>query len=465
MKSTMHNLNSTRLKGFVKTSLGGYLLSAGFFLIPMLVQAEKSVQPSYTGSLRGTYDYRGLGEYDDHDGYAYWYLRGRNLADGLLDIYTSGRFHSDLDGTGSSYANDPFISLEDTSRQDEVRVLQLYAEMHDKKNTMALRVGRQYVDIADYIQMDGVQGMLFENQKLGGRLFMGMPASYYSETSGDAFLGASLVGKPWQGNRSRATYARYEDASVSASDDHYFFDVRQQVAEEVRTRAYLSVMNEDVRMGGLDVYYMSLYDKVFDAEVGIRRWGEFDAHTRVYSPLVQALGDLNPYTTGYGRLTTEVLSWLYLSPGAYLRYPDESNETNRGYERFDLSFIFEPMDALNATVALEYWDVEDDDRFFGVTGDIRYRHRKVWEVSLGAAYLDYTYFQFSDYTVSADGGSIVVGDDGTRTEVSPYAFTYFLRGKWKMSKHLSLRLTGEIEDDSYEDDLGYRIRTSLELRL
>jgi hypothetical protein len=451
------------MKMYLKKSW--YWLVTVIFLVSVSAHAAEPQTESYSGSLRATYDYRGLGEYDDHDGYAYWYLRGRNLADGHLDIYTSGRLHSDLDGKGSSFADDPFISLEDTSRQDEVRVLQLYVEAHDQKNKMALRVGRQYVDIADYIQMDGVQGMVFENQKLGGRVFLGKPVSYYSSTSKDSFAGASLVGRPWEGSRSRVTYARYKDDNASASDDHYFLDVRQQVLEEVRTRAYLSVMNEDVRMGGLDLYYMSLSEKVFDAELGVRRWGEYDARTRVYSPLVQALGDQNPYTTGYGRFTAELLSWLYFSPGAYLRYPDESNETNRGYERYDVNLIFEPLDALNASIALEYWDVEDDDRFFGVTGDIRYRHRKVWEASLGAAYLDYTYFQFSDFSISADGGSVVVGSDGTRTEVSPYAFTYFLRGKWNITKNTRLRLSGEIEDDSDEDDLGYRVRTSFEVRL
>jgi hypothetical protein len=440
-------------------------LVAGIFLALASVHGAEPAKEHYTGSLRGTYDYRGLGEYDDHDGYAYWYLRGRNLADAHVDIYTSGRLHSDLDGTGSSYADDPFISLEDTSRQDEVRVLQLYVEMHDQKNTMALRLGRQYVDIADYIQMDGVQGMLFENKQLGGRVFMGRPVSYYSTTSSDIFAGASLVGRPWEGNRSRATYARYEDDAASAVDNHYFFDVRQQIHEEVRARAYLSVMNEDVRMGGLDLHYMSLAEKVFDAEVGIRRWGEYDAGSRAYSPLVQALGDQEPYTTGYGRLTSQLLSWLYLSPGAYLRYPDDSNATNRGYERFDVSLIYEPTKALNASVALEYWNVEDDDQFLGLTGDIRYRHLRVWEVSLGAAYLDYSYFQFSDFSLTADGGSTIVGEDGTRVEVSPFAFTYFLRGKWNISKHMALRVSGEIEDDSTEDDLGYRIRTSFEVRL
>jgi len=223
------------MKGFAKKSLCGILLTAGLLLVLAPVQAAEPAKADYSGSLRLSHDYRALGEYDDSDAYAYWYLRGRNLADKRVEIYTSGRLNSDLDGSGSSYADDPFISLEDTSLKDSVRVLQLYLELHDRKNTMALRAGRQYVDIADYIQMDGLQAMLFENQKLGGRVFLGQPVSYYSSIDGDLFGGASLVGKPWQGNRSRATYARYQDDSEGAADDHYFFDVRQQLMEEVRS--------------------------------------------------------------------------------------------------------------------------------------------------------------------------------------------------------------------------------------
>ena len=447
------------------------LLIAGLFLMLTSVHAEESglsAKPStadYSGSLRAAHDYRSWGGYDDSDAYAFWHLRGRNLADKRLDFYTSGRFHKDLDGTGNSFSEDPFISLEDTSLVDSVRVLQLYLEIHDRQNKMRLRGGRQYVDIADYIQMDGLQAMLFENQKLGGRVFGGQPVSYYSSITGDLFGGASLVGTPWSGNRSRATYARYQDDSESAVDNHYFFDVRQQIKDEVRARAYLSVMNDDVRMGGADVFYMSLEEKVFDAALGLRRWGEFDANTRVYSPLVQALGALEPYTTGYGRFTTQIWDPFYLSPGVYLRYPDESNYSNRGYERYDLSFIYEPIDALNATLALEFWDVEEEDRFFGLSGDIRYRQGRIWEASLGAAYLDYTYFQFSDFSLTADGGSTIVADDGTRVEVSPFVFTYFLRGRWNITPHLALRISGEIEDDSDADDLGYRLRSSIEVRL
>lgn len=453
-------------KSCCKTLLfAGLFLASGSALAEEEVPVTKTSTANYSGSLRGSYDYRGLGEYDDSDVYGYWYLRGNNLADKRIDIYTSGRFHQDLDGSGDSYAEDPFISLEDTSLIDSTRVLQLYIDLHDPKKKMALRIGRQYVDIADYIQMDGLQAMLFEKQKIGGRVFLGRPVSYYSSISGDLFGGASLVGTPWEGNRSRVTYARYQDDSEGAADDSFFFDVHQRVAEELRARAYLSIMNEDVRMGGADLFYMSLEEKVLDAQLGIRRWGEYEANSRVYSPLVQSLGALEPYTTAYGRLTTQALTWLYISPGVIVRYPDESNYSNRAYERYDLSFIYEPFQALNASIGLEYWDVEDQDQFFGISGDIRYRYHRLWEVALGAAYLDYTYFQFSDFSLTADGGSTIVEQDGTRIEVSPDAFTYYLRAKWNIGEHVTLRASGELEDDSDEEDYGYRFRTSIEVKL
>ncbi len=464
--SGLWNFEMTRT---IQTSLRGTLIAAGLIFVFAPARAEedapvkKASTADYSGSLRGTYDFRGQGPYSDHDVYGYWILSGRNLADKHVDFHTSGRLHSDLDGAGESYADDPFISLEDTDRYGGNRLLQFYVDLHDQKKKALLRAGRQYVDIADYIQMDGLQAMLFENQQLGGRVFAGQPVSYYSSIVGDLFGGASLVGKPWNGNRSRVTYARYYDDSVGESDDHFFFDVRQQVAETVRARAYLSVMNDDVRMGGGDLYYMSLSERVFDAVLGARRWGEYDASTRVYSPLVQTLGDQEPYTTAYGRFTSQLLDWLYLSPGAYWRYPDESNATNRGYERYDMSFIFEPYKSLNATIALEYWDVEESDRFMGVSGDIRYKQGRLWEVSAGAAYVDYTYFQFSDFSVIAE--DVTVDLDGTRVERSPFAFTYFLRGKWNISKHTALRVSGELEDDSDEEDLGYRVRASFEVRL
>lgn len=460
------SLGRVEMKNLSRTRLCGTVLGAGIVLFLSPAAGETTATPDFYGSLRAAYDYRSLGDYDDHDAYGFWHLRGRNLADQRVEIYTSGRLHSDLDGTTSDEF-DPFGSIEDGS-SSELRLLQFYVDIHDRKNEKGLRYGRQYVDIADYIQMDGAQIRLFEQRAIGGRVFLGKPVSDYSSVSGDLFFGASLVGRPWRDNQSRFTYARYQDDSETANDDHFFLDVRQQLGEEVRARTYLSVMNEDIRMGGADLYYASLSDRVLDAVLGVQRWGDYQAGSRVYSPLVDILGDVEPYTTAYGRITTEVLPWFYLSPGAMVKQPDDSDVTNRRFERYDLSFIFEPADDVSSSITLEYWDVEESDRFFGLSGDIRYRYRRLWELTLGAAYVDYTYLQLADFSVLTDDNPvppIIQPLDGTRVERSPDAFTYYLRGKWNITENTALRISGEIEDDSDEDDLGYRIRTSFEVWL
>jgi hypothetical protein len=449
-----------------RTSLCVTLLGTGLFLFSSPAAGEIAAVPDFSGSVRAAYDYRSMGGHDDQDAYGYWHLRGRNLADKHVEIYTSGRVHSDLDGTSSDY-DDPFRSIDDDS-DDDLRLLQFYVDIHDRKNQKGARLGRQYVDVADYIQMDGAQIRLFEQRAIGGRVFLGKPVSDYSSVSGDLFLGASLVGRPWQGNRSRVTYARYEDDSESANDDHFFLDVKQQLGEEVRGRTYLSVMNGDVRLGGADLYYASLSDRVLDAVLGVQRWGDYEAGSRVYSPLVDILGDVEPYTTAYGRITTEVLPWFYLSPGVMVKQPDDSDVTNRRFERYDLNFIFEPADGLSTSFALEYWDVDKGDHFFGLSGDIRYRYRKLWELSLGAAYVEYTQSQLTElsvYTNDDPSPAIILPLDGSRVERSPDAYTYYLRGRWNITEKTALRISGEIEDDSYEDDLSYRVRTSFEVWL
>ena len=442
------------------------LLFAGLFYCAVSAQGEESDKTAWSGSLRAAYDYRELGAYEDHDAYGFWSLRGRGLAGERAEVYASGRLHSDLDGTGGS-SFDPFSSLDQSSR-DDVRLFQLYVDLHSRDKEVRLRSGRQYVDVADYLQMDGLQLMLYEDGIFGGRVFMGMPAGDYTSIDDDFrgfFGGVSLVGRPFKGNRSRATYARYEDESESGADDHAFVDLYQQVMDELSIRSYLSIMNGDVRMGGADLYYVSLEEKVFDAAFGVRRWGDYTIETRAYSPLIQVLGDNEPYTTAYGRLTTQLMPMIYLSPGAMIRRPDDSNAGNLDFDRYDINLIFEPFDALSVSAAFEHWDVEGDERFQGVSGDIRYRHRKLWELSVGAAYADYTYLRLPDLSLVAVTGDTRVTEDGTRIETSPYVYTYYLRGRWKLSEKTALRISGEVEDESDADDLAYRIRTSFEVRL
>lgn len=429
----------------------------------LLNRARK--EASYRVRLRLEYDYRESGEDRDSDLYGYWYARANNLADGRIDLYTSGRTYSDLDDTSTSYAEDIFVSLDDLDDVTQERVLQLYAEIHDRLQRLRLRGGRQYVDIADFLQLDGGQFMLFEDEAFGGRVYAGQPVSYYTSVSGDLAGGLSLVGRPWWGNRTRFTFARYEDDSEEASDENYFLDFDQKASETSRFRGKASVLNGDFRMASLDFYYFAP-DSVSDLYLGASYWGTFDARTRLYSPLYSVLGELQPYTYAYGRFTQEVQPWLLLSPGISARFVDGEKQdfSNRDYANYDLTFIFEPNRAWNASVAIEYWDVEDDDTTLGLSGDIRYRHGRIWEVSGGAAYLDYSYNTYSDFSYVANGGQTVFTGDGTVAQQSPDAYTYFLRAKWNINRHLMLRVQGDIEDNSELEDLAYRGRGAVEVR-
>jgi len=108
--------------------------------------------------------------------------------------------------------------------------------------------------------------------------------------------------------------------------------------------------------------------------------------------------------------------------------------------------------------------VDGGDSFLGLSGDVRYRYRRLWEVSIGSAYVDYTYQSYSDLSYSLNGGSTVLHADGSVTQENPYTLTYFLRTKWNVSRNLVLRLQGDLEDRKDAADLSYRCRGSVEVK-
>jgi hypothetical protein len=424
-----------------------------------------STRPRYAARLKLQYEHRVQGEDEDNDFYGYFYASAKNLNKGRFDFYTSMRLKSDLDDATPNYADDPYYSVDDSDGVTEDRVLQLYGDFHDRYKDKALRVGRQYIEVSDYIQLDGAQVTLFENDVLGGRIYAGHPVSYYTSVSGDFAGGISLVGKPWEGNRLRLTVADYEDDSEDGSDQNYFVDLRQRFNDETRARGQVSVLNGDLRFGRADLFHTA-QDGSTDFSMGGSYWGEFSAETRVYSPLYEVLGESQPYALGYARLTQEVVPTFLVSPGVSLRFADSGGNdyNNRDYENVDLTFIYEPDRSFSASLAFEYWAVEDDDSFTGITGDLRYRHGRIWEVSGGASYAQYTYDTYSDISYTSGGGQTVFYEGGTVVEETPYVYTYFIRGKWKPLKKLTLRAQFDVEDDESVDDLAYRARGSVEVR-
>jgi len=431
---------------------------------PLLAAKPPEVEASYDARVRVEYEYRKMGDEKDSDLYGYWSGSGRDMANGRVDIYASGWMHKDLDKpSSSSLADNSFLSLEDAGGVSDNRLMQLYGDVHDRDGQLHLIAGRQYIDVADYLHLDGAQATLFDNGSLGGRAFWGKPVSFYTPVSDDTAWGLSLVGRPWTGNSMRFTYTEYD--SPGGNDANYFVDVQQELSEAVRVRAQLSVLNDQFRMGSLDCYYFAPSGET-DLYVGGSRWGSFDAKTRLYSPLFEVLGTQDPYTYAYARLTQVLFSHVTISPGVSCRFADgdASSYANRSYRDYDLTLTYEPIRAISASLSLDYWDMDGGDSFFGVSGDVRYRYGKIWELSVGSSYTKYTYNTYSDISYSANGGQTFFSQDGTITQQTPDCYSYFIRAKWNIGKHLVLRVQGDIENDSSASDLAYEGRASLEVK-
>ena len=104
------------------------------------------------------------------------------------------------------------------------------------------------------------------------------------------------------------------------------------------------------------------------------------------------------------------------------------------------------------------------DSFVGLSGDLSYRCRRVWEVSVGSAYAAYSYNRYLDFTYAINGASTALTGDGTVVQETPYSLTYFLRAKWNATRYLVLRAEGAIEDDVAAADLSLWVRASAEVR-
>lgn len=419
-----------------------------------------------SGQLRSVYQYRSAEGEKDSDLYQYLYFSDRDLLKRHLDFYVSGKIHRDLDGSSTSLADDIYSSLEDTSRTTDDFVYQLYLEAHDRAREFSLRAGRQYIEVADYLHIDGAQLTVRERAKLGGRIFYGLPVSYYSPVSGDRAFGASLIARPWSQNDTRLTYVRYQDNDRDADDERLALTSRQRWNDDWRSSVLASQMNGSFESAGLDVFY-SPVGSDFDCSLTARRWEGTSGDTVAYSPLLQVLGTRAPYTYLSARLSKGILPWLYVSPGisARLMSGDAEDAHNRNYMHYDMTIVVEPGRAWNASLAGEYWSVDHGDSFFGVSGEIMYRRPKAWEIAAGAGFFRYTYDQFYDFSGTIDAGDVRFDSDGTLIENSPDSFSYFIRGRYHISRSVSVQVRGEVEDNSEMKELNFMGQAVLLIRI
>ena len=471
MNSTAHSNATSHAR---LAACGALLVLSSLGFVPQSARAQtitaappQTVETTYDARFRMDYEFRSQDGQNESDLYNYFSGGVHNTANGWLDVYLSGMTFQDLSRhpDSSSLATNMFAGLDDANGVSDFRLFQLYGDLHDPAGNMHLDIGRQYLDVADYMLVDGGQLLLFENDQIGGRVFYGKPVSMYTSQEDDTAYGLSLVGRPWEGNRTRLTYA-HVSSSQGTNDANYYIDSQQKFSDTVRGRVQASMLNDKFRMARADSYYFAPDGKT-DASIGASHWGVYDAGTLAYSPMYDILGKQEPYSYAYARVSREVCPHVVLSPGVSWRQTDGSTDpyNNQDYRDYDLTVIYEPVRAFSASLSGHYWDLGSS-HFVGASGELRYRYDRQLEISVGTSYEQYSYETYSDIAYVSDGfGGVVATDGSTTGRESPNAYTYFLRARWKINRTLTFRAEGDVEKDSTTSSLGYRARASIEASL
>ena len=361
--------------------------------VPSSTRAEATlvypvpVEPRFQGRIRLDYDYQALGSAHDSDLSAYWNGDVQDVGGGLLDFYFSGKQHRDFNGTDST-----FWSLDGDGSARDSRLLQGYLDAHDRAQILSLRAGRQYITEGDSVHIDGARAAANENGTLAALAYYGRPVSYYTSTADDRAGGVSLVGRPWTGSTLRLTLSEYDQDDIDEQDQNTLFVLEQSVTAALQAYARASILNGDFRMAGADLYFF-VPETDSDIRIGGTRWGDYDARTRFYMPYNRQLGKAEPYSYLYARGDYSLDTKWMLSPGISTKRVDGGGEpyANENYIDYDLTLTFEPTKALSASLSLQYWDMENGNDFTGLSGEVRYRRGRVWEVSVGSYFADYYY--------------------------------------------------------------------------
>ncbi|MEW6220053.1 MAG: hypothetical protein AB1634_11040 [Thermodesulfobacteriota bacterium] len=422
----------------------------------------REVKPVVTVENRLGLALRAAGGSQDSDLYDHWLVRGSGWAGGHLDGAFSGRLHKDLDSTDRSLGSDLFVGVEDRRQGWAEQIYQLWADLHTGDGRFGLRLGRQYLENAGALQIDGGLLRFFAGDPLDGELFFGRPVSYYSTTRDDWAGGAALGARLWPGGKLRLAYVAFRDREVDARDEQLLVEAWQRLAASWQARGRLMLLDAELAMAAAEARYGALAAG-FDAWLRLEHWQGLGAMGNAYSPLQATLGDLAPFTVLSARCSKVLLPWLTVSPGVSGRFVAAGNRDlhNRQYGHADLTFLFTLTPAWTLSVSGEHWDVSGHDRFQGVSGQVSYRPGGLWDLSAGTAYLDYHYTQYADTSFALRPADVVIAADNSVVQVSPDAYTLFVRLRCRLTEAVSLRIHAELEDNSLESDTIYGLRTTL----
>jgi hypothetical protein len=149
-----------------------------------------------------------------------------------------------------------------------------------------------------------------------------------------------------------------------------------------------------------------------------------------------------------------------LTSGIDVREADSSNavidNTNRDYRRFSAGAEFYPLENVTVSVSGEFWDVDPNDEFTGITGEIEYEPTKQWTLTAGMDYGEYVQ-EFRDEFLFFQGINNVF-------RVSPDIITYYGRVRWKPNQTVYSSLLVEVEDNDIDPDEFYSVRLEVGIR-
>ncbi|MBN2328626.1 MAG: hypothetical protein JXR73_15900 [Candidatus Omnitrophica bacterium] len=409
-----------------------------------------------SGSFNTSYYFRSYDGRDDNDVYSFFSLRLKDVVEDYIDGGFSMRWHEDLNSRSplddvESY--DPFLDLYETSG-DRFRFYTGYLDLKQAVfEESRLRLGRQYLEEIDQVHFDGASYQFTPMENFDVTLFGGRPVTFYSSTSGDAVYGSNLSYRFTNQTRAALRYYRYE--ADPFNDDLIAAELWHMFTPELQAHGEFSLLDGDPYLWKNDLFYrVESWDLDILGQV-IHLFEEVGDHTINFNPYLPLLYDYEPFTYGSVLLTKGVGPHVSLTAGFDFRATDEnlnpeSEYTNRDYVRGTLGAEFYPTKQLTLSFNGEYWSVDDDDRFTGVSGEVEYKPAAQWTLTAGAEYGEYVQEYLDEFLY-------IFGEEQV-FRISPDVITYYARVKWQPTSRIYTAARFEIEDNDLDQDEWYAFR-------
>lgn len=409
-----------------------------------------------SGNLNSSYYFRSYDERDDNDLYSFFSLRMKDIAKDSIDGAFSMQWHEDLNG-GSSLRGaedyDPFLDLYDNADK-RFRFYTGYLDIkHAIFDDSRLRLGRQFLEDIDYAHFDGASYQFSPIDPLEVTLFGGQPISFFSSTSGDGFYGANVAYRFTPQTRAAARYYRYDADGVN--DDLAAVEIWHRFTPELQTHGEFSLLDGDPYQFKDDLYFrIDAWDLDILGQF-IHLFKDVGNQTINFNPYFPLLYSYEPFSYGSLQFTKGLGDYVSLTAGFDFRVTDDnldpaSQSTNRDYVRGTLGAEFYPTKQLTLSVNGEYWSVDDNDRFVGVSGEVEYQPVKQWTLTAGAEYGEYVQEYLDEF--------LFLFGDSRVFRVTPDVVTYYARVKWQPLSKIYTAARFELEDSDFDRDNWYAFR-------